>query len=288
MAFSGNKANPRRFRRNQLPFYFYLIPVAAFMGLPILYIVNHAFKPMDELFAFPPAFFAIHPSMINFSNLFRTASSASIPISRYIFNSLIVTAAVVFLSVLLSTMAGFALSKFTFKFKKALFGANNLALMFVPVAVTIPRYLTITSLGILDTYLAHILPLLAMPVGLFLIKQFIDQVPDALLEAAQIEGASAFTIYRKVVLPLIKPAVATGAILAFQMVWNNTETSALFTSSEGVRTLSFYMSTLTSTGTVQGQGMAAAASLIMFIPNLILFVIMQSSVMNTMAYSGLK
>jgi ABC-type glycerol-3-phosphate transport system permease component len=188
----------------------------------------------------------------------------------------------------MSTLAGFALSKMKFRLKKPLFELNNLALMFVPVAVTIPRYLTITAMGILDTYFAHILSLLAMPVGLFLIKQFIDQVPDSLMEAAQIEGASAFTVYRRVVLPLIKPAIATGAILSFQMVWNNIETSALFTSSESIRTLSFYMNTLTSVGTVQGQGMAAAASLIMFIPNLVLFIIMQSSVMNTMAHSGLK
>ncbi len=288
MAISGNRANPRKFHRNQIPFYLYLVPVAVFMGLPIIYILNHAFKPMDELFAFPPRFFVANPSLDNFRNLFRTAAGASIPVSRYIFNSLVVTVSVVFLSVLMSTMAGFALSKMKFRLKKPLFELNNLALMFVPVAVTIPRYLTITAMGILDTYFAHILSLLAMPVGLFLIKQFIDQVPDSLMEAAQIEGASAFTVYRRVVLPLIKPAIATGAILSFQMVWNNIETSSLFTSSESIRTLSFYMNTLTSVGTVQGQGMAAAASLIMFIPNLVLFIIMQSSVMNTMAHSGLK
>ncbi len=288
MAISAVRSNPRRFRRDQIPYYLYLIPVALFMGLPIVYIASHAFKPMDELFAFPPRFFVSNPSLDNFRNLLRTAASAGIPVSRYVFNSVVVTAAVVFLSVLLSTMAGFALSKMRFRMKKPLFEANNLALMFVPVAVTIPRYLTITATGILDTYLAHILPLLAMPVGLFLIKQFIDQVPDSLTEAAQIEGADAFTVYRKVIIPLIKPAIATGAILSFQMVWNNVETSALFTSRESVRTLSFYMNTLSSVGTVQGQGMAAAAALIMFVPNLVLFIVMQSSVMNTMAHSGLK
>ena len=288
MAIGGNRVNPRKFHKNQIPFYLYLIPIAVFMGLPIVFIISHAFKPMDELFAFPPRFFVSNPSLDNFRNLLRTAAGSSIPISRYVFNSLVVTLAVVLGSVIMSTMAGFALSKMRFRLKNPLFEVNNLALMFVPVAVTIPRYLTITSMGILDTYFAHILSLLAMPVGLFLIKQFIDQVPDSLLEAAQIEGANAFLVYRKVVLPLIKPAIATGAILSFQMVWNNIETSALFTSRESIRTLSFYMSTLTQVGTVQGQGIAAAASLIMFIPNLLLFVVMQSSVMNTMAHSGLK
>ena len=288
MAVGGTKVNPKKFHKDQIPLYLYLIPIAAFMGAPILYIVNHAFKPMDELFAFPPRFFVTNPSLINFQNLFKTTAGSTIPISRYIFNSLIVCLAVVFLSILLSTMAGFALSKMKFKFKNTIFEINNLALMFVATAVTIPRYLTISSLGILDTYWAHILPQVAMPVCLFLIKQFVDGVPDSLLEAAQLEGASTFKIYRKIILPLIKPAIATGAILVFQNVWNNIETSSLFTSSEGVRTLAFYMNTLSTAGTVQGQGMAAAAALIMFIPNLLLFIIMQSSVMNTMAHSGLK
>ena len=225
---------------------------------------------------------------MNFRNLFQTTAGSSIPISRYIFNSFIVTLAVVFLSILISTMAGFALSKMDFKLKGPFFEVNNIALMFVATAVTIPRYLTINTLGILDTYWAHILPLIAMPVCLFLIKQFIDGVPNSLIEAAQLEGAGSFTIYRKIIIPLTKPAIATGAILAFQSVWTNVETSNLFTSAEGIRTLPFYMNTLTSVGSVQGQGMAAAAALIMFVPNLLLFIVMQSSVMNTMAYSGIK
>ena len=264
-AIGGTRVNPKKFHKNQIPILLYLIPIAVFMGLPIVYIINHAFKPMDELFAFPPKFFVSHPSLINFQNLFQAAGTSSIPLSRYVFNSLVVTAAVVFLSVLISTMAAFALSKMKFRLKNTIFGLNNLALMFVATAVTIPRYLTISSLGILDTYWAHILPQVAMPVCLFLIKQFVDGVPNSLIEAAQLEGANSFTVYRKII-----------------------ETSNLFTTAEGVRTLAFYMNTLSTAGTVQGQGMAAAAALIMFIPNLLLFVVMQSSVMNTMAHSGLK
>ncbi len=268
--------------------YLYLIPLAALMGAPIIYIICHAFKPMDELYAFPPKFFVSHPSTINFKNLFQQAAGATIPFSRYVYNSLVVTLAVVLLSILISTMAGFALSKMNFKLKNVIMEVNNLALMFVATAVVIPRYLTISAIGILDTWWAHILPLIAMPVCLFLIKQFMDQVPNSLLEAAQLEGAGSFTIYLKIILPMVKPAIATGAILAFQQVWNNVETSNLFTSSESIRTLAFYMNTLSGVGTVQGQGMAAAAALIMFVPNLVLFIIMQSNVMDTMAHSGLK
>ena len=162
-------------------------------------------------------------------------------------------------------------------------------MMFVPIAVIIPRYLLVDNLGMINTYFAHILPLLAMPVGMFLVKQFTDQVPDSLIEAAIVDGAGYFKVYHRIILPMIKPALATVAILAFQSVWNNTETSTMYTNKESMRTLTFYMNTLASnTNSVAGQGMAAASSLIMFLPNLILFILCQSKVMNTMAHSGIK
>ncbi|MDC3416868.1 carbohydrate ABC transporter permease [Aquibacillus salsiterrae] len=289
MALKGSGINPKKFHRSQIKFYIFLIPFAVFMMLPILFIVNHAFKPLDELYAFPPRFFVYKPTFENFQNLFELANTSGIPLSRYLLNSLIVTSAVVFLSVIISSMAGFVLSKKNFKGKFTLFEINNAALMFVPIAVIIPRFLTVSFLGIDNTFFAHILPLLAMPVGLFLIKQFIDQIPDSLIEAAIIDGASDFKIYWKIILPLIKPAIATAAILAFQLVWNDLETSTLYTTSENMRTLAFFMNTLAiETNVVVGQGMAAVASLIMFVPNLVLFIILQSKVMNTMSHSGLK
>jgi len=195
-----------------------------------------------------------------------------------------------FFNILISTMAAFALSKMKFKMKNIIFEINTIALMFVSTTVTIPRYLLISKLHIVNTYFAHILPLISMPVGVFLIKQFLDQVPDSLIEAAKVDGASSFYIYRKIVLPLIRPAIATVAILSFQVVWNNIETSSLYVNDETLRTFAFYMSTLTSNigNNVAGQGMAAAATLIMFLPNLIMFIVLQSNVMNTMAYSGIK
>lgn len=287
--YKGNKINPQRFDRGQLKLIIAVLPLAIFMLLPIIFIFNHAFKPMDELFAFPPKFLVSKPTLDNFKELLRSANASGIPMSRYVFNSLLVTTIVVLASVVISTLAGFALSKMKFKGKTAIFEINNAALMFVPVAVMIPRFLVVDVLGITDTYLAHILPLLSMPVSLFLIKQFIDQVPDALIEAAYIDGATDFRVYRKIILPMIKPAIATGAILAFQSVWVNIESSNLYVSDEGYRTLAFYMNTLTNlNNTVAGQGVQAAASLIMFIPNLVLFIILQRNIMNTMAHSGIK
>lgn len=281
--------NPKGFHVNQIPMYLVLVPLALFMSLPIIFIINHAFKPIEELFAFPPRFFVSNPSMDNFVKLARQASAGGISITRYGFNSLIVTVSVVLLSMLISSMAAFSLSKLRFRGKNVLMEINNLAMMFVPIAVIIPRYLLVDNLGMINTYLAHILPLIAMPVGMFLVKQFTDQVPDSLIEAAIVDGAGYWTVYRKIILPMIKPAVATVAILAFQQVWNNTETSTMYINKESMRTLTFYMNTLASnTNAVAGQGIAAAASLIMFLPNLILFICMQSKVMNTMAHSGLK
>lgn len=281
--------NPKGFHINQIPMYLVLVPLALFMSLPIIFIINHAFKPIEELFAFPPRFFVSNPSMDNFVKLARQASAGGISITRYGFNSLIVTVSVVLLSMLISSMAAFSLSKLRFRGKNVLMEINNLAMMFVPIAVIIPRYLLVDNLGMINTYLAHILPLIAMPVGMFLVKQFTDQVPDSLIEAAIVDGAGYWTVYRKIILPMIKPAVATVAILAFQQVWNNTETSTMYINKESMRTMTFYMNTLASnTNAVAGQGIATAASLIMFLPNLILFICMQSKVMNTMAHSGLK
>ncbi len=281
--------NPSKFRLNQLPMYVVLVPLAVFMALPIVFIINHAFKPIEELFAFPPTFLVENPVTDNFTRLLRQASAGGISISRYVFNSLIVTISVVLLSISISSMAAFALSKLRLRAKRTLMEINNLAMMFVPIAVIIPRYLLVDGLGLINTYFAHILPLVAMPVGMFLVKQFTDQVPDSLIEAAVVDGAGYFRVFFRIILPMIRPAIATVAILSFQSVWNNTETSAMFTNRESMRTLTFYMSTLSGqTNAVAGQGIAAAASLLMFLPNLLLFILCQSRVMNTMAHSGLK
>ena len=267
----GITINPKGFHKDQVKFYIVLIPLALFMALPIVYIINHAFKPLSELYAFPPKFVVENPTIDNFRDLAKVSSESIVSIGRYALNSFLTTFFVVTLNILVGSMAGFALSKLEFKGKKLLFEINTISMMFVPAAVLIPRYLVIDKIRIMDTYFAHTLPLVAMPV------------------AAVVDGAGKFVIYRKVILPLIKPAIATTCILSFQQVWGNIETSSMFTSRESMRTLAFYMSTLVNANaTVAGQGIAAAASLIMFLPNILLFVILQSQVMNTMAHSGIK
>ncbi len=290
-AYKGHRMNPDKFEKGQIKLYILVIPLVLITGLPIVFIIFHAFKPMEELFAFPPKFITLHPTLDNFRQLFKASRSAGIPLSRYVFNSIIITVAVVFGSLLFSTMAAYSLSKLKYKGRLTMLKINELALMFVAVAVMIPRYLIINKLGLVDNLWAQILPLIPLPVSLFLIKQFTDQVPDSLIEAAYMDGAKEWQIYLKIIIPMIKPAIATAAILVFQQVWTNLEASNYYINQDGLKTLAFYMNTLTSvstTNTVAGQGMAAAASLIMFVPNLVLFCILQKNVMNTMAHSGIK
>ena len=283
------KFDPKSFQKDQIPFFIIMIPLCIFMALPLIYLFSTAFKPLNELLEFPPKFFVKNPTFKNFTDLLTRSGSTGLPIYRYLLNSIFVSLAVVFFSVIFSSMAGYILSKKQFRGRKALFEVNTIALMFVSCAVVIPRFLIITGLGITNTIWAHILPLLAIPVGLFLIKQFIDDIPNDLIEAARVDGAGDFYIYTKIILPLIKPALVTVAILAFHSAWNNTETAMLYVSNEELQTFAYYLGTLSGAGNaVSGAGVSAAAALILFLPNLIIFVIMQSKVIDTMAYSGMK
>lgn len=288
-SFQGKKINPSRFHVSQLKFYILLLPLACFMILPIIYIFTTAFKPAEELFKFPPSFFVVNPTFENYKALFELMAGSSVPVSRYLFNSILVTVLTMFISIFLSVSAGYVLSKKKFRGQKLLFEINTLALMFVPIAVTIPRFILIVNLGLVDRFISNILPIVAMPVGLFLIKQFIDQVPDSLIEAARMDGAGELTILFKIIIPAIKPAIATVAILSFQSAWGNVEASVYYINNESLKTFAYYITTFTSaTNTSITQGITAASALIMFLPNLIIFIIMQSNVMDTMANSGIK
>ncbi|MBP3594406.1 MAG: carbohydrate ABC transporter permease [Lachnospiraceae bacterium] len=289
-AYKGHRMNPDKFEKGQIKLYLFVIPLALITGLPIVYIIFHAFKPMEELFAFPPKFITTHPTLDNFRQLFKASRAAGIPLSKYLFNSVLITVSVVFSSMILSSAAAYAMSKLKFKGRDFIFNINQLALMFVPVAVMIPRYLVVEFLGLTDTYWSQILPLIPLPVSVFLLKQFVDTVPDSLIEAAYMDGATELHVYFKIIIPMIKPALATAAILVFQQVWSNLEASNYYISDEGLKSLVFYMNTLASANgnSVAGQGVQAAASLLMFLPNLILFCFLQNKVMNTMAHSGIK
>ena len=286
--YAGSRINPKSFSAGQVKFYLLLLPLAAFMVIPVIMIVNRAFMPLGELFAFPPRVIASEFTLDNFRALFRMSSTTGVPMSRYLLNSVVITALTVLLNLAISVTGAYALSKKKFRLKERLFSVNQLALMFVPTAVAVPRYIVIVNSGMLNTLSAHILPLIAMPVVLFLIKQFTDQIPDALIEASVIDGAGDLTIIRRVIIPLTRPALATAAVLSFQLVWGTVEASNNFITDDTLRTLAFYLNAISTNNTVSAAGMTAAASLILFLPNLLIFIVMQSQVMSTMSHSGIK
>ena len=287
--FTGRKINPTSFDRSQIKSYILLLPMAIIMTLPLIYVVVTAFKPLNELFAYPPKFFVRNPTLQNFRDLNRVSTTVGIPFSRYLINSIFVTTIVVLISIVLTLTTGYVLSKKKFKGRKVLSTINTLSMMFVPTAVGIPRYLIISGVGLVNNFWVHIIPALAMPVGLFLVKQFIDTVPDSLIESAQIDGASDYIIVRKIIAPIVKPALATVGLLAFQASWNSVEVSNTYITNDSLKTLPFYLSVLTSqSNIVAGAGLSAAATLIQLLPNFLVFVVLQSRVMNTMAHSGIK
>ena len=279
MKYQGDKLNPSQFNRGQIKYFLILIPLAIVYALPIIYIFSTAFKPLTELFEYPPRFFVRKPTTENFRELISVLSSSTVPFGRYLINSVLTTIVVTVANVIISLYAGYTLAKKKFRYKKVINTINTMAMMFVPVAVTIPRFLVIRELGLLNTFFALVLPLIAMPVGLFLLVQYMSTVPDVLIEAARIDGASENYILFRIVAPLVKPAICTMSVLVFQNAWNNTELSNLFVSNDWLRTFPYYISTLASNqgNTVAGAGIVAAATLVLFIPNLIVFILMQNN-----------
>jgi ABC-type glycerol-3-phosphate transport system permease component len=259
---------------------------ACFSALPLVYAISNAFKPLNELFIFPPAFFARNPTLDNFIDLFVLMSDSWVPFSRYLINTLVVTLAGTAGHVILASMAAFALSKFKFPGGKLLFSMVILSLMFARQVTAIPNYLIMSRLGWVDSLAAIILPSWAMSLGLFLMKQFMDaMIHDSLLEAARIEGASEWTVFWHVVMPNVKPGWLTLVILSFQALWG--ETGGQFIYSEQLKTLPYALNQILAGG-IARAGVGAAVSVIMMILPITVFVINQSKVIDTMGASGIK
>ena len=252
--------------------------------LPLVYLFCTAFKPAEELFLYPPTFFVKNPTLQNFKDLTAITANSVVPFSRYLFNTILITVAYIFCLVLILTMACYPLSKHKFPGRNGLMNLVTTSMMFVAAAAAIPSYLIITSLGIDNTYLVYIIPGLANTTCLFLMKQFLDTVPNDIFEAGKIDGASEWQLYTKI--PLLKNAQATVIILTFGGIWGDAATSTTYIYKEQLRTLGFFMNTIG--GGIARTGAGAASGLIMTLPSIIIFIIQQSRVMDTMAHSGIK
>lgn len=283
-AFRTPKKLNRSFTVSFMLFAF-LAVFGAFMALPLIYAVNNAFKPLDELFIFPPRFFVVNPTLENFYDLFALMGNSWVPLTRYMANTLLITIVGTVGHILLASAAAYPLAKYRFYGSSALFSIVVLSLMFSPHVTAIPNYMVMSWLGWINTHASIIIPSLAFPLGLFLMKQFMEQIPDALLEAAKIDGASEYRIYWSIVMPNVKPAWLTLMILQFPMLWGSDGGSFIY--SENLKTLHYALGQITLGG-IARAGVGAAVALILMIVPITLFIISQSSVMQTMATSGMK
>lgn len=255
------------------------------MALPLVFTINNAFKPLDELFIFPPRFFVVNPTLDNFHDLIMLMNNSWVPFSRYISNTLFITIVGTVGHIIFASAAAYPLAKYTFPGSKTLFTTVVLALMFSAHVTAIPNYMIMSTLGWIDTHAAIIVPALAFPLGLFLMKQFMEQLPDAILEAAKIDGASEYRIFWTIVMPNVKPAWLTLMILQFPALWGTD--GGTFIYSENLKTLNYALSQIIQGG-IARAGVGAAVGLILMIVPITLFIISQSSVIQTMASSGLK
>lgn len=279
------RRKPNRSIAGDIFLYLFLVFVAVVMVFPIVYAVNNALKPLDELFMFPPKIFARNPTFDNFSDLFVTMGKSWVTFSRYLFNTVFITGVGTAGHLIIASMGAFVLAKYDFPGNKTFFTLVTVAMMFSGYVTAIPNYLIINAMGWVDTYWAIIIPAFASPMGLFLMKQFMEGLPTSLIEAAKIDGASEWRVFYGIVMPNVKPAWMTLIIFSVQALWNNK--AATFIYSEERKTLVYALQQIQSGG-IARTGQAAAVLVVVMIVPILIFVFSESQILETMASSGLK
>ena len=279
------RRHPNRSIAGDIGIYLMLIIIGAAMVFPLVFQVGASLKPLDEFFRFPPPVWPQHPTTDNFSDLFVTMSQSWVPFSRYLVNTVFITFVGTFGHLIIASMAAFVLAKYQFPGGKTFFAVVTTCLMFSGYVTGIPNYLIMSRLGMIDTYWALILPAFAAPIGLFLMKQFMEGLPTALIEAATIDGASTFGIFWHIVMPNVKPAWLTMIIFSVQSLWNTSAATVIY--SEAKKTLVYALTQIQAGGIARTGQMAAAQVIIIAVP-IIIFILSQSRILETMASSGIK
>ncbi len=260
--------------------------IGLFMSIPFIYAISNAFKPLDELFIYPPRMIVTNPTLNNFSDLFVLMSEATIPFSRYFFNTIFVTVLGTAGHVILASLAAFILAKYVFPGNKIIFQTVIISLLFVPQVTSIPNFITMSQLKLVDNPLSLIVPAFGLPLGLFLMKQFMEtMVPNEVLESARVDGAGILSIFVKIALPMVKPAWLTLIIFSIQGLWNIN--SGTYIMSEEWKTLSYALSQIVAGGIARAGIGSAVAVIIMIVP-ITAFVLTQSKIVETMSTSGIK
>ncbi len=287
---------PRHFRLrlkkltfSRFMLYVLLSALVIIAGLPLFAMVCRSLMPLDELYIYPPRLIVHNPTLRNFSDLLTSLSSSTVPFTRYIFNSLFTTVVTVVISVIVCSMGAYGLVKHKPAGSGPIFAVVLAALMFSTHVTQIPNYLVVNRLGLVNTYLALIIPKIAVAYNFFLVKQFCEQLPDSILEAARIDGAKELRVFWTIAMPLLKPAWTTLAVFSFVNNWNDYFSPLIFISSNALKTLPLALQTLSGgAGVVARAGTVGAATFLTTVPSILVFAFMRGKVMETMSFSGIK
>lgn len=266
--------------------FFFLLIIGTFMALPIVYSLIQSVKPLEEIFAYPPKFFVKNPTFDNYIQVYQLCQNLWVPLSRYIFNSVFVSVIGTVVYVFIASAAAFPLSKHKFPGKAVISAVVVWALLFRAEVTGVAQYIIISELSMINTYWSLLLPPLAGTFGVFLMMQFMESaIPDSVLEAARIDGASEYRIFYGIAMPAVKPAWLTLVIFTFQSFWNATGVSYIY--DESLKTLPSILSNISSGGLARA-GASSAVAVILLVPPIVIFIISQSSMTETMAHTGLK
>lgn len=267
----------------------FLAVMSCVMLLPVIYTCSTAFKPLSEIYVFPPHFFAHDPTIDNFKQIGLFLDDFWVPLSKYIFNTVFICVTATVGHFLLSSMAAYPLAILDFHGRKTISSIIKVSLLFSVTAMLIPRYIVMSKLNMINSYAAMILPEVQSALGLYLMMNFMSQTPKALIEAARIDGANELRIYSRIVMPNIKPAWLTVMIFSFQTVWNTTgiTQTATLVYDEKIKMVVSLLSQVVAGGTARA-GAGAALSFLLIIPPVVLFLICQSKIIETMSTSGMK
>ncbi|HSK68646.1 MAG TPA: carbohydrate ABC transporter permease [Candidatus Limnocylindria bacterium] len=281
----AKRRKPNRSRGGDAVIYLMLALTALVMVFPLVFAVAASLKPLDELFRFPPRLFPVNPTFDNFADLVVTMGQSWVPFGRYLTNTVLITLVGTAGHLVIASMAAFVLAKYDFPGGKGFFRLVILALMFSGYVTGIPNYLILTRLGLVDTPWAVILPAFAAPIGLFLMKQFMEGIPTALIESAKIDGAGEMRVFWQIVMPNVKPAWLTLIIFSVQGLWNNRAATVIY--SEAKKTLTSALMQIQAGG-IARAGQAAAVTVVMMLVPITIFILSESQILETMASSGIK
>ena len=267
-----------------------LFILGLFMFLPMYYCVIQAFKPLDELWMFPPRFYVLKPTVKHFKDLFTLMSDSMVPFSRYIFNTVFTSVAGTVGHLFIASIAAYAMAKIKFPGGRIMFTTVRTSLMFHQTVTAICSFILMSTFKMVDTYWAIIVPAWGSTLGFYLMKQFMEShVHDSVLESARLDGASELKTFWIIAMPMVKPAWLTLIIYSFQGLWATGSSPYIY--SEQLKTINYAIGQILTGDAAMAvlrTGAGAASTVIMLIVPIIVFIISESNIIETMGSSGMK